>query len=170
MLSRVSLVQGFPYTLCMHFSSRSHREGKTCASLSSLPERRPCGIITLWIQGQYVSPLGILPELYVTCVSIVGWDPNQPAVLKAPQQSIICALLWRPVTFVSLELHASVTDGFGDWSLDVVAASTWKQPLEFCPYTSPTRLPKTPFCFRMGNTCTPMADSCRCMAETTTVL
>ena len=24
--------------------------------------------------------------------------------------------------------------------------------------------------FRMGNTCTPMADSCQCMAETTTIL
>ena len=24
--------------------------------------------------------------------------------------------------------------------------------------------------FRMGNTCTPMADSCQCMAKTTTVL
>ena len=24
--------------------------------------------------------------------------------------------------------------------------------------------------FRMGDTCTPMADSCECMAETTTIL
>ena len=24
--------------------------------------------------------------------------------------------------------------------------------------------------FRMGNTCTPMADSCQCMAKTTTIL
>ena len=24
--------------------------------------------------------------------------------------------------------------------------------------------------FRMGNTCTPMADSCECMAKTTTIL
>ena len=24
--------------------------------------------------------------------------------------------------------------------------------------------------FRMGNTCTPMADSCECMVETTTIL
>ena len=24
--------------------------------------------------------------------------------------------------------------------------------------------------FRMGDTCTPMADSCQCMAETTTIL
>ena len=24
--------------------------------------------------------------------------------------------------------------------------------------------------FRMGNTCTPMADSCQCMAQTTTIL
>ena len=24
--------------------------------------------------------------------------------------------------------------------------------------------------FRMGNTCTPMADSCQCMAETTAIL
>ena len=24
--------------------------------------------------------------------------------------------------------------------------------------------------FRMGNTCTPMADLCQCMAETTTIL
>ena len=24
--------------------------------------------------------------------------------------------------------------------------------------------------FRMGNTCTPMADSCHCMAKTTTIL
>ena len=24
--------------------------------------------------------------------------------------------------------------------------------------------------FRMGDTCTPMADSCRCMAKTTTIL